>query len=604
MKKKKAKQPVKARENTGGDISKTGALHLLSFALLVLACLIVYNNSLSNEFVYDDFATIVENKHLEHPGTFIPALFNRSYFKVASLEASYRPVATLSYFLIYSVAELDSFYFHLASLLLHMFNAMLVYWMANLVLQNRLQALIAGLLFACHPALSEAVNCISYNEDLLAGFFFLLAFIFYIRMEADSITSNIRYYALALLFYFLGLLSKEMAITLPAIILLYDLTLRNADGHSLSLKHLSSILKKRKYFYSGYIAVSLFYLLIRFILLTSPREFMKPASTGLFERVMFLPGHIFSFIRMALYPNNLTADYVFSYPDSFFDSMNLAGFVVVIGLAGASFVIYRHCKEIFFGIWWFLITLFPVSNLITIYHPFAERYLYLPLIGLCLVVSILVSALARKIVNHPTAATLATLLPVIVVVSLYAKATMARNRVWQNNFVLWTTTVQTSPDSPIARGGLGMAYLDQGRLDEAREQFEMAIRLLPNDYQSYYNLGLVYHRKGNWQTAVDNFKRSVAIHPGATRAHYNLATLYAMRGLIDPAIQHYSSVIELDPEAIEAHYNLGLAYATQGNLIRAISEWESVLELDPYHRSAKNNLKTAKMMMKNPGRQN
>jgi tetratricopeptide (TPR) repeat protein len=244
--------------------------------------------------------------------------------------------------------------------------------------------------------------------------------------------------------------------------------------------------------------------------------------------------------------------------------MNLAGFVVVVGLAGASFVIYRYSKEIFFGIWWFLITLFPVSNLITIYHPFAERYLYLPLVGFCLVVSIALSAQARRIFSNPIAATLATLIPVIVVVSLYSTATMARNRVWQNNFVLWATTVQSSPESPIARGGLGMAYLDRGRLDEAREQFEMAIKLLPNDYKSYYNLGLVYHQKGNWNKAVENFKRSVAIHPRAIRAHYNLATLYAMRGLIDPAIQHYARVTELDPEDIEAHYNLGLAHAMQG----------------------------------------
>jgi tetratricopeptide (TPR) repeat protein len=602
MKKKKSTQTAETRKKTGGGISKDAALHLFSIALLVLACLIVYYNSLSNEFVYDDFATIVENKHFKHPGNFVAALFNQSYFEIASLEASYRPVATLSYFLIYSVAELDSFYYHLASLLLHMLNAILVYWIANLILQNRPGALIAGLLFACHPALSEAVNCISYNEDLLAGFFFLMALIFYIRLEADKITSNIRNYSLALLFYFLGLLSKEMAITLPAIILLYDLVLRNAGGHPLSLKHLSSTLKQRKYFYSGYVAVSLFYLLIRFIILANPGEFLKPVSAGLFERIIFLPGNIFSFIRLALFPNNLTADYVFSYPVSFFDSMNLAGFVVVVGLAGASFVIYRYSKEIFFGIWWFLITLFPVSNLITIYHPFAERYLYLPLVGFCLVVSIALSALARRIFSNPIAATLATLIPVIVVVSLYSTATMARNRVWQNNFVLWATTVQSSPESPIARGGLGMAYLDRGRLDEAREQFEMAIKLLPNDYKSYYNLGLVYHQKGNWNKAVENFKRSVAIHPRAIRAHYNLATLYAMRGLIDPAIQHYARVTELDPEDIEAHYNLGLAHAMQGNLNRAISEWEKVLQLDPYHRSATNNLKKATTMLKNSGR--
>jgi tetratricopeptide (TPR) repeat protein len=601
MKHKRSKHVTAPHKKTDRGTKKTAPIHLLSIALLVLACLIVYYSSLSNEFVYDDFATIVENKHLKHPGNFIASLFNHSYFKIASLEASYRPVATLSYFLIYSVAELDSFYYHLVSLLLHMLNAILVYWVANLILRNRPGALVAGLLFACHPALSEAVNCISYNEDLLAGFFFLMALIFYIRLEADKITSNIRNYFLTLLFYFLGLLSKEMAITLPAIILLYDLVLRNADGHPLSLNHLLSTLKKRKYFYSGYIAVSLFYLLIRFIIFTSPREFLKPVSAGLFERIIFLPGHIFSFIRMALYPNNLTADYVFSYPVSFFDSMNLAGFVVVVGLAGASFVIYRYCKEIFFGIWWFLITLFPVSNLITIYHPFAERYLYLPLIGFCLVVSIALSALARRISTNPTATTMAILIPAIVVVSLYSTATMARNRIWQNNFVLWSTTVQNSPDSPIARGGLGMAYLDRGRLDEAREQFEMAIKLLPKDYQSYYNLGLVYHQKGNWEKAVENFKRSVAIHPGAVRTHYNLATLYAMRGLLDLAIQHYTRVTELDPEDIEAHYNLGLAYAMQGNLNRAIAEWEKVLQLDPYHRSATNNLKKAKTMIKNSG---
>ena len=214
----------------------------------VLACFIVYHNSLSNEFVYDDFATIVENKHLRNPGSFIAALFNHSYFKIASLEASYRPVATLSYFFIYSVAQLDPFYYHLASLLLHMLNAILVYWLANLILQNRLGALIAGLLFACHPVLTEAVNAVSYNEDLFAAFFFLLSFIFYINLNSKK-------YILSLCFYLLGLLSKEMAITLPAVIFLYDLTFRDENNLKLSLVNIWHTIKLRK-----------FYLLISFFL--------------------------------------------------------------------------------------------------------------------------------------------------------------------------------------------------------------------------------------------------------------------------------------------------------------------------------------------------
>jgi len=601
MKKKKPTQPTETRQKTGEGISTAGAFHLLSIALLVLACLIVYYNSLSNGFVYDDYGTIVENKYINQPGGLISSLFNHSYYKYAGLEASYRPVSTLSYFLIYSFAKLNPLYYHLASLILHMLNTILVYRLANLILQHRLRALIAGLLFACHPALSEAVNCIAFNDDLLATFFFLLALISYTRINTEYFTSNIRNYALSLLFYFFGLLSKEMAITLPAIILLYDLVLRDADRGTPNLKHLLNNLRKRIYFYIGFLAVSLVYICLRFFILYNPRESLKASAGSLFERIIYLPGHIFSFIRLALYPKNLTADYVFSYPDSFFDSSNLAGFVVVVGLVSASFVIYRYWKAVFFGIWWFLITLFPVSNLITIYHPFAERYLYLPLIGFCLVVSIAVSALARRIFSNPTTATIATLIPIIVILSLFSTTTIARNRDWQNNFVLWSETVQSSPNSTIAHGGLGMAHLDRGMLDKALEEFQIAIKLSPNDHKSHYNLGLVYHQKGNWKKAVEYYKHSVALYPESIRAHYNLGTLYAMRGLMDPAIEHFARVTELDPEDIEAHYNLGVAYAMQGKLNRGISEWEKVLLFDPHHRSAGNNLKKAKAMMKSPG---
>jgi hypothetical protein len=216
MKKKKSTQAAETHKKTGGGISKAGANHLLSIALLVLLCVIVYYNSLSNGFVYDDFGSIVENKCIQQPDRFLASLFNRSYFQIAGLEASYNPVATLSYFLSYSIAELNPFYYHLTSLVMHALNAILVYWLANYILQQRLRAPIAGMLLVCHPALSEAVNCIDFNEDLLAAFFFLLAFISYTRISTEWSLPSIRDYALALLFYFLGLLSKEMAITLPA----------------------------------------------------------------------------------------------------------------------------------------------------------------------------------------------------------------------------------------------------------------------------------------------------------------------------------------------------------------------------------------------------
>jgi tetratricopeptide (TPR) repeat protein len=602
MKPKKSTQSTGSHQKTGRAVQKTGAKQWLPVALLVLFCFIVYHNSLSNGFVYDDFGAIVENKYLKQPGQFLSSLFTQAYFKVAGLEASYRPVATLSYFLIYTIAELDPFYYHLASLLLHTLNAVLVYWLAGLILKNQLGALMAGLLFAGHPALSEAVNCIDFNDDPLAALFFLLSLIFYIRLKADDVRSNIQGYVLALFFYFLGMLSKEMAITLPAVILLYDFVLREGERDPITVKHLSNTLKKRASYYSGFVAVSLLYLSIRFFILDSPGEYLTFSHGSLVERIIYLPRHIFSFIELAIFPANLTADYVFSYPDSFFNGSNLLGFAGVMGLAGLSFFVYRYSKAVFFGIWWFLITLLPVSNLIEIYNPFAERYLYIPIIGFCLVVPAVVEAVVKRRFSRPAAATAATLIPTLVLIALYATATLARNPDWRNNFVLWSKTVQSTPNSLVAHGGLGMAYLKRGMLDEAQQEFETAIRLYPKHAKSYYNLGLVYHQKGHLKKAMENYNRSVAINPDLMKAHYNLATIYVQQGSMDPAIRHYVKVTELDPEVIEAHYNLGLAYAMQGNLKRAISEWQKVLQLDPHHRSAGNNLTKAKEMMKSSGR--
>jgi tetratricopeptide (TPR) repeat protein len=610
VKSKSSKNQKKSRKSAGSRqapdraADKTATQHLLPVALLVLLCLIVYFNSLSNGFVYDDYGTIVENKYISQPGRLLASLFNPSYFKFAGLEASYRPVATLSYFLIYTIAELNPFYYHLASLVLHTLNAILVYWLANLILQHRLRALIAGLLFACHPALSEAVNCIDFNDDLLAAFFFLLALICYIRLKSEELISSIRGYSLSLFFYILGLLSKEMTITLPAIILLYDLVLRDADRGVPNFQHLLIILRKRIYFYAGFMAVSLIYICIRFLFLYSPRESLKASAGSLFERIIYLPGHIYSFIRLTIFPVKLNADYVFAYPESWFEISNLIGLAVVVTLVGAAFFIYRYSKEISFGLAWFLMTLFPVFNLIEIYHPFAERYLYLPIIGFCLVVPVLINGPAGRRFTNSSIAGLVTLAPVIVILSLYASVTIPRNRDWQNNFVLWSKTVQSSPNSLVAHGGLGMAYLARGMLAEAAEQFKISIKLFPGHHKSYYNLGLVYHKKGNLKKAIEYFNRSVTLNHDSARTHYNLATIYLQQRSWDQAIHHYVKVNELNPENAMAHYNLGMAYAMQGKLNPAVSAWQKVLQLDPHNTMAKNNIQKAKKMMNQNGGQN
>jgi tetratricopeptide (TPR) repeat protein len=593
------KQRASEFSNTAADsLPKAFGRQVLPIALLVLVGALVYLNSLSNGFVYDDYAVIVENKYIHNPNTDFLSFFNRSYFKIAGGEASYRPVATLSYFLIHRAAGMNPFYYHLTSVALHILNILLVYWTARLILKDPVPALIAGLLFACHPAQTETVDCVAYNEDLLTASFFLLAFIMYLKATpADLNKTKVQYYSGSLLCFLLGLLSKEMAITLPAVLLLYDLTLRAGERHSFSLKMILKAVKDRVRLYAGYAAVGLFYLALRFVFLSNPAAQAAPSYRSLLARILYLPAHIFSFIKLALFPVDLNADYVFSYPPGFFDISNLAGFTIVVGLAAASFYIYKHSRKVFFCMWWFPITLFPVYNIIPIFNPFAERYLYIPLIGFCMLAALIFNDLFFRRFAQTAALKVLTLAALFAVVGFYATVTAARNRDWKDNYTLWAKTVKQSPASSVAHGSLGRAYQEQGRLDKAVGEYEKALRIFPADYKAHYNLGVIYDKQNLLAKAVHHYQMAIEISPQFVDARFNLANIYQKQGLLDKAIQQYRKLTEVDPEDFEARNNLGVVYAMQGDLEKAISEWGKVLDIDPANQSAQDNIRKAKAIL-------
>lgn len=581
--------PLNTSKQPGAGITQK---RLLPIVILVIVGLAVYINSLSNGFVYDDLVVIVENKYIKNPLKNLPSLFNASYFKIAGGEAGYRPIATLSYYLIFAFAGSNPFYFHLVSVLIHIANACLVYLFCFQVLPNKSHALLAGLLFVCHPALTEAVDCISFNEDLLAALFFLLSLILYIKATDNQ--AKIVVYVLSLLSYFLGLLSKEMAITLPGVILLYDVAFRGNGKNSLALKEILHTIRLGGFYYSGYIAISLIYLVLRFSVFYQAKGSIEAHYGSLVDRIVFLPAHIFSFIKLAFAPFNLSAAHVFVYPHSYFEITNIVGFTVVCGLIVFSFYLYKWSKVIFFGIWWFVLTLFPVYNLIEIFHPFAERFVYIPIIGFCMSIPALIDALLTRIIRKP-AAKLAARVVVVLILGVYAATTIPRNRDWKDGMTLWSKTVLTSPGSAIAHGNLGRAFQDLKKFDEAIQAYAKTIEINPSDFKAYHNLGVVYEHQGATDEAVQHYEKAIEIYPQYVDAYFNLANIYYKKGALDNAIAHYKKVIELQPEDFEARNNLGVAYAMQGKLDNAISEWEKVLEIDPENKSAEENIAKAKM---------
>jgi len=570
----------------------------LPIVLPVALGMAVYLNSLSNGFVFDDMYTIVHNAHIKDLSKNLAAFFNLDYFKIARTEASYRPVATLWYFLIYALFGLNPVAFHLSSLLLHIFNVIAVYVLVQLLLNDKKFSLIAALVFACHPVLTEAVNCISYNEDLLATFFYLLAIVLYIKVTAKENSLPRPIYFLALIFFLMALLSKEMAVTLPGIILLYDCTLRPTDGTGGFIKQVAGIIDRQKFYYTGFILIAAFYLALRFKFLVNPHGSLPHSGAGLIERILFLPDLLFDYIRLVWVPLDLNAEYSFAYPQRFLELSNLSALIVILAITIGSFFIYRRSKGIFFGIWWFFITLLPVSNLIEIHNPIAERYLYLPLAGFCMIISILINEVPRRWAS--TQSKNPALLKYSILIALlifYSLVTVSRNPVWKDNFSVWANTVEKSPDNPVVHGGLGLAYQERGFLDEAIAEFKKAIALSPRMDKNYYNLGRAYEEKGWLQEAVAAYKKTVELNPAYADAYFNLANTYMRLQLIKDAIAAYRKVIELNPGDVEAYNNMGVAYAMQGEIDRAVALWQKALLIDPDNQKAADNLSKAKKIM-------
>src|SRR3989338_6086886 len=262
--KKTKEQSDKKPEIIGEKPSTTKNLHILSVLLILVISIAIYSNTLKNGFVYDDRFTIVDNIFIKDWKN-LPELFSKTYFS-RSGEETYRPIVTLTYFLDYSLWGLKPFGYHLTNLFLHSANVVLVYLFAlSLFPLNkggqgvvRWIAFLTALLFSIHPVQAEAVNAISFREDLLVVLFLLPALLLFLKVSDPSSMDKIRwwtFYILSLLLYLLALFSKEMAVILPLLLIGYHLCF----GYKGEEQKWNTFI----YYLSGYVAVTLIYLFLR-----------------------------------------------------------------------------------------------------------------------------------------------------------------------------------------------------------------------------------------------------------------------------------------------------------------------------------------------------
>ncbi len=544
-------------------------IRLILFALITVLPVLIYLNSLGNTFVYDDYLTVTNNYFIRE-WRYLSGFFNQKYF-VISNELTYRPIVTLSYFVDYAIWQLRPWGYHLTNVIIHTINVYLVYFAAYCLFRNRTTAFISCLLFSLHPIFSEAVNAVSYREDLLSATFLLAAFILFVKYNQNPTrrSFSIRY-PLSLFAYLLAMVSKETAIVLPLLILSYDFILKRDPIPN--RRHLTRRLITN---YAGYIAVGGFYLFLRFYLIHNPGEWVEYPGNSIFVNFIMMTKVIGYYLKLLFIPAPLNADYVVPLTYSPADGAFIVSAILLIITA---ILLVKKCR--LSGIWifstvWFFVTLLPVLNIIPINNIIAERYLYIPGIGFTMLLG---SILTQRISEHGIYKLFCIGL-LAVVCPLFIWGTVNRNRIWLNEFTFSTETIRRSPASFRIYNDLGFFYYHKGLNDAAIQAFKDSIRIRYNQPKAHCNLGAAYSLKGLSDKAIEELKVAIQLRNQYPEAHNNLGILYKRKGMLNEAVNEYIEALKFNPYYADAHNNLGSALIDQGRFDEALSEIEKAVKI-------------------------
>lgn len=526
---------------------------------LCVAVFIIYSNSLGGEFVYDDEYFIVRNVAIRNLSN-IPSFFtNPASVAFSQLaEDVYRPVAASSYAIDYFLWFYNTFGYHLENMVLHGLNSVLVFVLVSILAGDIFIAFFSALFFACHPVQTEAVSWISGRSSVLFLFFYLSSLILYVRSLKEKRDGL---FAWSIVFYAVSIFTKEMAVTLPIILIAYDVHFFNKDGF-----------RKKAMRYLPYIIITLFYLAVRAFMLKRVGQCGwwggDPYRNAL-SAIAVIP----EYLRLLVYPVKLCAFYVSRIVRSAADSMVISSVVILAAIFLSLPFIYRRSRLASFAILWFFITMLPVSNIVPLKALLAERFLYLPSIGFC----ILAATAFGKIrsIKTKNAASVAVILAGSLAV-VYSARTMIRNEDWKTPMSISESIIKVSPLNSWGYTSLGAALIGAGRYTEAITPLKKAMVLSKNYAAPRNAIGFCYLQLGQYGDAAAMFEEAVRLDPKSLESISSLGVAYAHLNRNDDAIRQFKEAIALDRTFISAYLNLGAAYERSGDDAKAFELYNEI----------------------------
>ncbi len=542
--------------------------HLLYTFLLVLACIVVYLNSLPNEFVIDDKLIIPQNPIISNLG-YLPKIFMTSY-AVSYPTTYYRPLFSATLQLEYQIWKLHPWGYRLINILLHILVTLMVFRLGLRLLPNTLSAFFAGLLYAVHPVHVESVAWISGRADVLACLGLLLSFYFYLKYRCDEWHSPILFIG-SLCCYLLGLLGKEMAITLPFLILFYDFTFPPKKEENYPPNKCIAA-------YFGYFLILVNYLLIRKYAIGSTFG-TNFTQTSLWVRLLTILGVWMDYFRLLLFPTNLSADYITLPVTQLFDMRVIFPLLILIA------IIYLFVKQrksnplIFFFGFWIFITLLPVSNILPIRDSLrieAERFLYIPSVGFCLLIPVIAENLGMKfrIQNRKS------IVFIVLIFVLYSTRTVVRNLDWRNDHIFYTKMTRDSPLSSRGWMELGNVEFRKGNSTGAISYYEQALSCESTESSIYSNLGNAYALQNDYDKASDYLIQAHDLSPADPKIISNLAYMQLQLKNYNTAILLLDKIIPLTPQNYFNYDLLGQAYEKKEMYPEALSAYQTSLSIN------------------------
>ena len=554
------------------------ALALLLTGLVACATL-PYLNILFNGFVYDDDTQLVKNPYVRS-FQYLKEIFTTnvwSFRRVSSVTNYYRPMMTLGYLVCYKLFGMRAYGFHLVSLLLHVLVVCLVFVLAERLTGDRVGAFVAGALFALHPIHTESVDWIAAVTDLELTVFYLLTFGLFLAMARPGGGRSERTLAAMGGTFLLALLSKEQAMTLPALATVYEHFYREDRFETSASQKLAR--------YGLLWLVGVAYLLFRihfFGALAPAKNLPELTPEQILLSAVALVGQ---YVWKLLWPVRLCGFYVFHPNTSLFDLHVLAGLVVLLAIAALFFVCWRsrerNVRFASFAILWFLATLAPVLNAHWVgANVFTERYLYLPSVAVAWLVGLGASKLWSRAAPRP-AQRRALVLAGLVVGGLFAVRIVIRNRDWKNDIVFYSRTLDFSPDAYIILNNLASVYWDHGAVDNAESVWKRSLAINPSNASVLNNLGMVAGKKKRYAEAVKFFQRAMELRPNSADPHLNLGRVYRVMGLAGPAEFQLRKALAISPLDSRVRNELGQLLVPEGRTDEAEDQFRASIRIEP-----------------------